>query len=291
VIRALSPGDEDAVDAFLATRADTSMFLRSNLRAVGLGWSAPGGATFEGHWVGRSVEGSLCGVACHAWNGMLMAQDDQPDEVVRTAVRASGRPVIGIVGPVAMSRAARAALGLDDAATNLDSDEVLMRLELDRLIVPRALQEGAVTCRAAEPRDAALLAAWRHDYHVEALHEAPGDATLAIATRSIATGIERARLHVLERDGAIVATTGFNAALPDIVQIGGVWTPPALRQRGYAQAVVAGSLLDARSRGVTRAVLFADPHHPSSTLAYRRIGFADAGSYLLLTFRAPQTIS
>lgn len=48
----------------------------------------------------------------------------------------------------------------------------------------------------------------------------------------------------------------FNAQLPDIVQIGGVFTPLSARGNGYAKCVVAGSLLHARSIGVTQAILF-----------------------------------
>jgi predicted GNAT family acetyltransferase len=36
--------------------------------------------------------------------------------------------------------------------------------------------------------------------------------------------------------------TGFNAQPRGIAQGGGVFTPPALRSRGYARAAVAGSL-------------------------------------------------
>ncbi|HEY6061485.1 MAG TPA: GNAT family N-acetyltransferase, partial [Gemmatimonadales bacterium] len=79
-----------------------------------------------------------------------------------------------------------------------------------------------------------------------------------------------------------VAFSAFNAALPDIVQVGGVWTPPELRNRGYGRAVVAGSLLDARSRGVTRAVLFAE--REDAKRAYVGIGFRVVGEYGLLLF-------
>ena len=56
------------------------------------------------------------------------------------------------------------------------------------------------------------------------------------------------RWWVLDVDGKAVARSiGSPPRLPDAVQIGGVYTPPQLRGRGYARAVVAGSLLDARA--------------------------------------------
>jgi predicted GNAT family acetyltransferase len=44
--------------------------------------------------------------------------------------------------------------------------------------------------------------------------------------------------------------TGFNAQTADIVQIGGVYTPPPLRSRGHARRAVALHLAEARDRGV-----------------------------------------
>jgi predicted GNAT family acetyltransferase len=88
---------------------------------------------------------------------------------------------------------------------------------------------------------------------------------------------------VLVEDGRPVAYSIFNAELEDMVQIGGVWTPPELRGRGYGGGVVAGSLVHARSRGVTRAVLFAE--RADAKRAYRRIGFRSVGEYGLLLFR------
>src|SRR2546425_12835478 len=70
--------------------------------------------------------------------------------------------------------------------------------------------------------------------------------------------------------------------LPEIVQIGGVWTPPELRGRGYGRAVVAGSLLAARERNVRRAVLFADPRNTAAQRAYLVLGFELVGDYGLV---------
>jgi predicted GNAT family acetyltransferase len=82
--------------------------------------------------------------------------------------------------------------------------------------------------------------------------------------------------------GRPVAFSAFNARLPDIVQVGGVWVPVELRGRGYGRAVVAGSLLDARARGASRAVLFAE--REDAKRAYRGLGFSVLGEYGLLLF-------
>jgi predicted GNAT family acetyltransferase len=80
-----------------------------------------------------------------------------------------------------------------------------------------------------------------------------------------------------------VSMSAFNATLPDIVQIGGVYTPPALRGRGYAKVAVAGSLIAARQRGVSRAVLFTD--NPSAARSYEAVGFTRIGNYGVVLFK------
>ena len=76
----------------------------------------------------------------------------------------------------------------------------------------------------------------------------------------------------------------MNARLPDVVQVGGVWTPRDLRGRGYARCVVAGSLLAVRREGVGRAVLFTDEENRPARAAYEALGFRVVGDYGLVIF-------
>jgi predicted GNAT family acetyltransferase len=70
--------------------------------------------------------------------------------------------------------------------------------------------------------------------------------------------------------------------LPDVVQIGGVYTPPALRSRGYARAVVAGSLAAAAAMGVGRSILFTGRDNVAARRAYESIGYRRIGDYGLV---------
>jgi predicted GNAT family acetyltransferase len=85
-----------------------------------------------------------------------------------------------------------------------------------------------------------------------------------------------------------VAGTGFNARLPGIVQVGGVWVPPPLRRQGLARGAVALHLLEARTEGVGRAILFSASDHAAR--AYRSLGFREIGRFTLLLFREPQEV-
>jgi predicted GNAT family acetyltransferase len=139
-----------------------------------------------------------------------------------------------------------------------------------------------VTCRRPRDSELDLVSAWRAEFSVESLNLEDGEdlraASRADVLRQHADGVVWIAL-----DGdRPVSHSAFNARLPGAVQIGGVWTPPELRGRGYAQCVVAGSLQDARREGAKRAVLFTPEENAPARAAYEAIGFRVIGDYGLV---------
>ena len=282
-VRLLDASDEPAFRTFLAPRAPTSMFLLSNSRAAGLvDQGKPLQATYAGAFTGDT----LIGVVAHGWNGMMLVQ--APLEVVttatlgellHTALAASHRELTGFSGPADQVAAARAIVPLP-RAPSLDSNESLYALVLADLEVPAALASGSVTCRPPAPSELPQLASWRRDYELETLGAVDSDDLARKCRRAIDDLAARRQLWILEAAGAIVAMTGFNASIPELVQVGGVYTPPSLRNRGHARCAVAGSLLAVRVKGVERAILFTNS--PQAARAYQALGFVHIGSYALV---------
>ncbi len=279
MLRSLGPGDQPALEAFLVRHADFSMFLRSNSRAAGLVYE---GQPLQAQYVAAFDGGEIVAVAAHCWNDMLLVQAPvHVAEVARAAVELSARPVAGLSGPAAQVVAARSALGLDDRPAPKFGREELFALDLKDLVVPAPLADGQWTCRHPRPDELELLIDWRVDYAREALH-APDTPTLRRECElELRLVHERGSNWVLE-DRGLVSYSAFNARLPDVVQIGGVWTPQALRGQGYGRAVVAGSLLEVKETGVRRAVLFAE--REDAKRAYTGIGFQVVGEYGLVLF-------
>ncbi|HEY4882959.1 MAG TPA: GNAT family N-acetyltransferase [Myxococcales bacterium] len=274
MIRILGPGDEATLEAFLAPRANTSMFLRANARQGGLDdRGQPRQATYAAA-IGPS---GVVAVAAHCWNGILLLQaPERVPEVARAALAASGRPLKGISGPVDQVRTARDALEVRKAA--VDDADLLYSLDLAGLRVPAAL--AALSLRRPRGDDLPRLIAWREQYLVETGLSAPGPTLHQDARSSIELQQAQGDHWLLEDRGVPVAYTAFNARLPDIVQVGGVWTPPPLRGRGYARCAVAGSLLEARAAGARRAILFTS--NTSAARAYEALGLTRSGEYGLL---------
>jgi predicted GNAT family acetyltransferase len=284
LVRVLGAKDAPAFESFLGPRADSSLFLLGNARRAGL---ADRGQPFEGTYAGAFEDGRLAAVAAHFWNGIVAVQAPAHlPEVVSCAVGASGRAVAGLTGPHDQVVAARGALGATARQTAIEAPEGLFVLDLAKLLVPESLRSRAVRCRRPREEEIGLLAAWRAAYRREVLDE-PAGAANDDAARDDVRALHGSGSHfVLEvpGQGPPVSYSAFNASLPEIVQVGGVWTPPERRGRGYARAVVAGSLLEARAKGVCRAVLFTS--NPMARRAYEALGFRRVGEYGLVIFRS-----
>ena len=281
MIRPLHHGDEPALEAFLRLHADSSMFLRSNARAEGLDYH---GKPLQAEYVAAFDGDRIVAVVAHCWNGMLLVQAPvDVAAVARAVVEHSGRPVTGLSGPAAHVVAARRALGLEHRPTPKHGREELFALDLEDLVVPAPLADGRWGCRRPREVELDLVTDWRLAFYDEALHR-PQAVGLRDEAAEDVRQIHERRMDWLLTDGdRPVAYSAFNAELPDIVQIGGVWTPPGLRGKGYGRAVVAGSLLDARREGVTRAVLFAE--REDAKRAYLGIGFRAVGEFGLVLFQ------
>lgn len=276
-IRHLIPTDRPLLDAFLDRHRSSSMILRSNLFNSGL---VDGPEPFQGLYMGAFAGGALTDVAAHYWNGNIILQaPTRPVEMALAVARESGRPVNGLLGPWPQVRAAEPELDLDRARLGKVVPEYLYRLDLADVMVPESLSSGRVTHRYASDSDLPTLVSWRREYDLHTMgfpeHSIDDDAN----RDALAAAIEANNLWVLEEAGRLVSMTGFNATLPDMVQVGGVFTPVERRGRGHGRAVVAGSLLDARAAGVVEAILFTEAENHPAQRAYEALGFERIGDY------------
>ncbi|HKP62613.1 MAG TPA: GNAT family N-acetyltransferase [Polyangiales bacterium] len=274
--RQLDERDRSAAEAFLVKHRDSSMFLRSNIRRAGFTFS---GRPFEATYMAVFDAGRIVAVIAHSWNGMLMVQAPVEAEALAHAlVRASGRRVTGFSGPREQVRHVRTALGLLEAPAQMDEDEDLYGLQLEALRVPARMEE--IVCRPAQPQDRDTLLQFRLAYEIEAL----GGGDDAQSRERVATFLDAqlaaGHVWVALAAGKLVSLSAFNAALPDIVQLGGIFTPPEQRGRSYAKHAVGAQLLAARSAGANRSVLFTK--NPSAVRCYEALGFVRLSEFALV---------
>ncbi|MFN4160242.1 MAG: GNAT family N-acetyltransferase [Gemmobacter sp.] len=284
-MRRAEAGDAVALDAYLAGHPEGSMFPRANLARHGLEGSDDPHATW--FWVVPAPDGALRAAVGVTGAGMVLPQmaGALPADWAELRAALRGVPVTGVVGPAAQVRRVVEGLRLEGAATRHDATEPGFALDLADLAVPLGADDGITPASAA---DAGVLCDWRTAYQAEVLGAGAAEAG-RLAQRDIEGYLAAGSHRVLWRGGQPVAFCGFNAALPDIVQVGGVWVPPDLRGQGLARRAVALHLAEARDAGVRRACLFAASE--AAERAYRAIGFGPAAPMALVLFRAPQVVA
>jgi uncharacterized protein len=126
--------------------------------------------------------------------------------------------------------------------------------------------------RAAIADDAPLLLDWLRAFTIEALYEEEPDearltTTVEYRLRSEAAGF------VLWEDDRPVSLAGFGGPTPSGVRVGPVYTPPELRGRGYASALVAELSSRLLASGRRCCFLYTDLANPTSNKIYERIGY------------------
>ncbi len=279
-LRPAIPGDEPAIEAFLSRHAESSMFLRSNFATFGLSGSDDPRSTH--FWLKTGASG-IAAVFGRSNGGFLMAQAPNASRADWDAFcdLLVGQKIAGITGASNQVSLGLDALGLDAAQFSLVRPEPLYALDLSRLRIP----DLPGTLRAPAGPDRTLMSIWVTDYNREAFGTPEGATLQARVRETVDQILNGTSTRILHIDGQPVAKTAFNARLPDVVQIGGVYTPPVFRNRGHARRAVALHLAEARAQGVEQAILFASGE--PACRAYESIGFERIGSYTLALLEEP----
>jgi predicted GNAT family acetyltransferase len=121
--------------------------------------------------------------------------------------------------------------------------------------------------------DTELLVDWLQAFEAEALHSVGNGEDRARRIVEYRLTAERAGLMLWENDGQVVSVAGFGGETPNGIRIGPVYTPPDLRGRGYATALVAQLSSQLLAEGRRFCFLYTDLANPTSNAIYERIGY------------------
>ena len=279
-IRVLQQGDESSLENYLQPHTETCMFILSNLRKTGFTYRDE---PFYGEYIAAfSDNDAMQGVFVHYWNGNIMAHASTDLALSNLAVyfsRSVKRPVAGIVCEDGTAIKLIDELGLTRQAFNINQKEDLYAMSLDELKFLAGKDNKGMQLRHVTEVDPAILFRWHKDYELEAL-KCDDTPTLNERIKQSLNGLSLATDQwVLVADGIPVSLCGFNARLPEIVQIGPVYTPPQQRNKGFAKHVVAWTLYKAKQEGVKKSVLFTN--NRAAANAYQAVGFKKIGRFRL----------
>lgn len=264
--------DREALVSFMMDHAPSLMFPLTNMTRYGLGGDHPRSISA---WVLKHGK-LITDVLTISREHMVFPCCPTAPWAAAQAVIA-GRAVKGFIGNGPEVAALRSLARLTHKAT-LDAVEPAFALDLVDLQMPNTTG-FALRPFGAAPED--LLIKWRAAYEVETLSVAP-DVAAVSATKQVRHAMATDSHRVLFAGDRPVAVTGFNAQMPEIVQIGGVYTPPELRGRGFARTALALHLQEVCIEGVERAVLSAA--NAAAARVYRALGFQQTGEFALVIF-------
>ncbi len=155
----------------------------------------------------------------------------------------------------------------------------LMAVERSGYRPPRG-RMTPVRVRPASPSDAEGLLPLQRSYEMEEVVLNPSLFNDAQCARLLRKSLRDELIYLAEKDGVPVAKAGTNARGYGVDQIGGVFTVPAERGKGYGAAVM-GALLQAIFDEKGEACLFVKKANATAISLYERLGFRTIAEYVI----------
>ena len=198
---------------------------------------------------------------------MVLSEVDEPAALEVIVADRAGTTLPGVAGP--SDHVGRFAHLWSEAAgvpARLSMHERIFRVTR---VVPPPPTGGAMRVAASEDRD--LVAGWLFAFGAEVFGETEVPDLAGRVDRWLSP--EEDRTLFLWDDGGAASLCGVSGPTPTGIRIGPVYTPPALRGRGYASNLVAAASQRQLDRGRRACYLFTDLANPTSNHIYQAIGY------------------
>lgn len=236
--------------------------------------------TYHG-WVVVEDGSPLAAASCTSPYNFVIgdSKGEKPIHRLVEAISGSGVPAPGVIGNRPWVDLFVAAWGdLTGVATEVEMGQGIFALDHGAELEPA---EG--TMREADLNDRDLMIEWFAAFWEEA---APGEPVVNLSER-IDQRLDPERpqgIGVWEVDGQVVSMSGYSHPVANSIRIGPVYTPPALRGRGYATTLVARQSQAHLDAGRDSCLLYTDLANPTSNAIYQRIGYRQVGESMVYKF-------
>jgi len=274
-LRLLTDSDRDEALLICDRDAVTNVFVSARLRAAGLD---PGrlGAQLWGYSDGGRLM-SLCYSGAN-----LVPVAATPAAVAAFAARArlQGRRCSSIVGSAPTVQELWGLLSPHwGRPREVRAAQPVLAISGDPLVPADPL------VRAVRPGEIDILLPASVDMFTEEVGVSPigmdgGAAYRARVMELIRAGRSFARIE----DGRVIFKAEVGSVTPHACQVQGVWVPPDLRGRGIAAHGMAAVVQIALARIAPVVTLYVNDFNIPARAAYRRVGFAEAGTFMSVLF-------
>jgi predicted GNAT family acetyltransferase len=133
--------------------------------------------------------------------------------------------------------------------------------------VPKS--DSNLNFRIADERDIEKVGEWISSFHAEAV---PYDPPIigAVLARS---KIDKRMIYVMEKNGDLVSMAAWSRDIETSCSVNLVYTPKAIRKKGYASLVTAKLTQHLLNTGKKETNLYTDMTNPTSNKIYKDIGY------------------
>ena len=146
-------------------------------------------------------------------------------------------------------------------------------------VLPPPLPQGKF--RLAVESDVEKIQDFLLAFHAEAVREGSPPVSRSL----VQTQLQQESIFAWEVDNEIVSIALKSRPCIKTITVGGVYTPPAKRNKGYASVCVASLCQLLLDQGYERIVLFTDLSNPTSNAIYQNIGFEPVCDYHQYAFK------
>ena len=274
-LRILDDRDRDEVLGLCDREPVTNVFVGARVHAVGLN-PARLGAQIWGHYSGGRLT-SLCYAGAN-----LVPVAATPDAITAFAdrARAQGRRCSSLVGPE------------PDVSTLWRLLQPYWGPPRDvRAVQPVLSMAGSAACapdprvRRVRPDELNILMPACIAMFTEEVGVSPtaGDGGATYRAR-VSELIRAGRAFARIENGRVVFKAEIGSVTPYACQVQGVWVDPARRGRGLASAGMASVVLEAQRSVAPVVSLYVNDFNAPARAAYRRVGFAQVGTFMSVLF-------
>ena len=283
-IRTLEARDRPALEGFLQRHAEGAMPLLAQLQRGGIVCE---GLPNQAHYLGAFDRGLLTGVLALCSNDLVMLQCPLPDVLTRLIAVWKDwfeGGCIGLIGPRAQVEQAAGLLGGEALPFRLNNTEQILTRDLQD---PLPLLLSSQLVRPAMMDELEPLYGWRTAFFHETLSLPLTQELVEQARADLDAQAATGRLALLTHNNVTVGMGLIMTELAGVAQLGGLYVPPDLRQRGYGKALLAGLLHVAADRGNRKAMVMTTKRHVAINSAATANGFKPYGDFGIILFDQP----
>ncbi len=279
VIEPLASQTQDRMIAFLQKSEDVSLFLLSNFAEFGPKLTE---AAYSGNFKLAFVEGKLVSVFCLTKNGILLVTSGVKEplfEPLLNACKEEGIPIEGVIGEwefcAPFWNFLKDKEGIIESSMYTKHVLYTLNLQAVKNVSPQE-QSEALTLK-----DAKEWVNLRKRYIAE--EGLPNYLNDSEHFQEFERKASKGFVWGYFEEGELVSIAELNAQALDLGQVGGVYTLPKSRRKGYARKVMQQIIFDCKNKHrLRKLIIFTAEKNFSARALYASLGSSQVGSLATL---------